>query len=231
MPMVKIVASAGTGSEPTAGQIDVSFSPASTPLLQSLNEWSPGDWFAETANWRSDLSPVAGSVVGMPGANAGNGDLFNNQYGFMFMAMGTMMSAYVPTGNSLAIRLDSVTSLDIKSFNYTNSANRWDQVFNGVDSQVLWSGSMWHNYFTMPDTTAAGTYTAVFEIFIASTPFTGGTGFAQYDAAALSAAKNTNFTSAFVTYDFTVIPEPSTTALLLLSGGAFLLLRKKFFTA
>ncbi len=213
MPMVTITATSGTGSNPTAGTINVAFNPLSTPVLRPLTEWSPGNWFAETAAWRNDLSPVDGTVAGMPSANAGNGDLFNNQYGFMFMGMGTMMMANVPTGNSLAIRLDSISSLSLKSFNYGNAANRWDQVFHGVNSQVLWNGSMWHNYFTLPNTAAPGNYTAVFEIFIASTPFTGTTGFAQYDAAALSASKNTNFNSAFVTYNFSVVPEPSSTVL------------------
>lgn len=226
MPMVTIQATSGPASNPTTGNVLVSFSPSQVPVLKSLNEWSPGDWFADTAAWTSDLSPVAGSVIGMPLANAGNGDLFNNQYGFMFMAMGMPMMANVPTGNALAIRLDSISSSGLRSFNYGNAANRWDQVFGAVDSQVLWNGSMWHNYFTMPNTTIPGAYTAVFEIFIASTPFTGTTGFAQYDAAALSATANPNFNSAFVTYNFNVIPEPSVGGLLLFGGMAAWYFRK-----
>lgn len=226
MPMVSITATAGTGSNPTAGAVNVSFSPAANPILKPLTSWSPGDWFEESAAWRQDLSPLDGTVLGMPAANAGNGRLFNNQYGFMFMSMGSMMMAGIPTGNSLAIRLDSISDSGLLSFNYGNAANRWDQVFATVNSQVLWSGSMWHNYFTMAPSTPPGVYTAVFEIFIADTPFTGGTGFAQYDAAALSAGRNTNFTSAFVTYNFEVIPEPSA-LLLLLGGGGVLALRRK----
>lgn len=218
MPMVSITATSGPASNPTAGTINVSFNPASVPVLRPLTEWSPGNWFAETASWRSDLSPVEGSVLEMPSANAGNGDLFNNQYGFMFMSNPMMGMANVPEGNSLAIRLDSINTLELQSFNYGNGDNRWDQVFDSVGSQVLWNGTMWHNYFTMPASAEPGTYTAVFEIFIASTPFTGTTGYAQYDAAALDALKNTNFTSVFVTYDFVVIPEPSTVALLLAAG-------------
>lgn len=216
MPMVSIFATSGSGTNPTAGNVNVNFNPSVVPILKPLTEWSPGDWFAETAAWRNDLSPVDGTVAGMPSANAGNGDLFNNRYGFMFMGMGTMMMANVPTGKSLAIRLDSVSSLDIKSFNHGNADNRWDQVFNGVGSQVLWNGTMWHNYFTMPASTAPGNYSATFEIFIADTPFTGTTGFAQYDTVALNAAKDTNFNSAFVTYNFSVVPEPSTVGLLLI---------------
>ncbi len=226
MPMVTIVATSGPATNPTSGTINISFSPSSTPVLRPLTEWSPGSWFADTAAWRGDLSPVDGSVPGMPTVNAGDGALFNNQYGFMFMSMGTMMMAHVPAGNALAIKLDSITTTELKSFNYSNAANRWDQVFGTVGSQVLWNGSMWHNYFTLPAGAAAGSYTAVFEIFLASTPFTGTTGFAQYDAAALSAVKNTNFTSAFVTYNFTVIPEP-TAGMLLGLGGLLLVWRRR----
>lgn len=227
MPMVTIQATGGPAANPTAGVIQITFNPPYAPTLKSLNEWSPDDWFAEGAAWRSDLSPIAGSVDGMPPANAGNGDLFNNQYGFTFMGMGTDMMANIPEGNSLAIRLDSISSLDLQSFNYSSGNNRWDQVFDGVDSQVLWTGGMWHNYFTMPASTPAGTYTAAFEIFMADVPFTGTTGFAQYDAYAQSAGRNDNFTSAFVTYTFTVVPEPSTTALLWLGCAWAFLARKR----
>ncbi len=228
MPMVTITATSGPATDPTAGIINVSWTP-SVPTLRSLNEWSTGNWFAETAAWTPDISPVEGSVIGMPTANAGNGDLFNNQYGFMFMAMPMMGTAFVPTGNSLGIRLDSITSLDLKSFNYGNADNRWDQVFDGVNSQVLWNGTMWHNYFTMPATAAPSTYSAVFEIFMADTAFTGSTGFAQYDSTALNAGKNSNFTSAFVTYEFNVVPEPSLFALLGLgfAGLAVIFYRRK----
>lgn len=85
---------------------------------------------------------------------------------------------------------------------------------------------MWHNYFTMPASTPEGTYSATFEIFVADTPFTGTTGFAQYDSAALTASKNSNFTSAFVTYNFNVIPEPRSSILLGL-GVASLAIRRR----
>jgi hypothetical protein len=213
MPMVTIQDTSGNPTDPTAGNINVAFNPPSTPVLKPLTEWSPGDWFAAGAAWRASISPVLGSVPGMPPANAGNGDFFNNQYGFTFMSMGTPMMANVPSGKSLAIKLTSISTTQLQSFNYGNAANRWDQVFNTVGSQVLWNGSMWHNYFTMPNTTAPGNYTATFEIFIANTPFTGNTGFAQYDTAALTATKDTNFTSAFVNYTWQVIPEPSSLGL------------------
>ena len=86
---------------------------------------------------------------------------------------------------------------------------------------------MWHNYFTLPATTPGGSYSATFEVFVANTPFTGTTGFAQYDSAALTATKNTNFTSAFVTYNFNVVPEPSSGILLVTSMGALLIRRRR----
>jgi hypothetical protein len=212
MPMVSIQATSGMATNPTAGIINVSFTPT-VPVLKTLEQWSPGNWFDEAAAWRADLGSPAG-VGGTPSANAGAGDLFNNQYGFMFMSMGTMMMASVPTGKSLGIKMTSVSTLDLTSFNYGNSSNRWDRVWAaGVDSQVLWNGSMWHNYFTLPSAAAEGTYSASFEVFIANTPFTGTTGFAQYDTAALSATKDTNFTPATVNYTWTVVPEPSALAL------------------
>ncbi|MBC2600555.1 hypothetical protein [Puniceicoccus vermicola] len=209
MPMVSIQASTGDGANPTSGSIEIDFSPAETPVLKPLSQWSPGDWFGESAAWREDLSPTEGSVPGMPTANAGNGDLFNNRYGFMYMGNGSEMMAYVPEGNSLAIRLVDISSDSLSAFNYGNADNRWDPVFEDVGDQVLWSAQMWHNYFTLPADAEPGTYTAQFEIFMASTEFTGDTGFAQYDAAAESAVKNENFTSAFLTYEFTVVPEPA----------------------
>lgn len=226
MPMVTITATSGPATDPTAGTVNVS-QPTTVPELRPLTQWSPGDWFEDTAAWRNDISPVDGTVAGMPTANAGNGDLFSNQYGFMSMANPMMGMANVPTGNSLAIRLDSVSTPDLKAFNYGNADNRWDEVFNGADPQVLWDGTMWHNYFTMPEDTAPGTYTAEFEVFIADTEFSGGTGFAQYDAAALNAAKNDNFTSDFVTYEFAVIPEPGVIGLLLFGLFSAVWIRKR----
>lgn len=225
MPMVTITATSGPASNPTGGSVNVSFSPTSVPVLKTTQEWSPGNWYADTAAWKNDLGSPVG-VGGTPPESAGNGERFNNQYGFMFMSMSTMMAANVPSGNALAIRLDAISSAAMKSFNYSMAANRWDPVFNGVDSQVLWNGTMWHNYFTLPANAAAGDYTARFEIFVANESFTGGTGFAQYDSAALNAAKNNNFTSAFVTYNFTVIPEPAS-GMLALAGISGLACRRR----
>jgi hypothetical protein len=218
MPMVTLQATSGMGSDPTAGILNVSFAPPSVPALNSLEFWSPGDWFADGAAWRTSIGSPAG-VGATPVANAGAGDLFNNQYGFMFMGMGTMMMANIPTGKSLGIKLSSVSSSLLESYNYSSSSNRWDQVFPAVDSQVLWNGSMWHNYFTLPASAPAGTYTATFSIFIADTPFTGTTGFAQYDAAAAAALADPNFTSSSVTYTWTAVPEPSTVTMLSLGAG------------
>ncbi len=222
MPIISIL-DAANYSDPTSGRINIAFNPGSTPLLTTLEQWSPGSWFAESASWRPDLGSPTG-VGGTPSANAGNGGLFNNQYGFMFMANPMMSAAYVPTGKSLAIRLTSSSSALLASFNYGGADNRWDQVFGGPSPQVLWSGSMWHNYFTLPASAPAGTYSATFEIFIADTPFTSGTGAADYSTTALNALKDNAFTPASVTYTWTAVPEPMT--LWLLATGLLLLSRK-----
>lgn len=214
MPMVSIT-NFDDLTNPTTGTVSVMFSPAQVPVLRSLQDWSPDDWFATTATWRLDIGSPAG-VGGTPPPNAGNGDLFNNQYGFMFTTSGgTRPSTASLTANNkaVAIKLTSLSSPSLKSYNYVNNQNRWDQVFPTVGSKVLWNGTMWHNYFTLPAATPAGTYTAQFEIFVADTPFTGTTGWAQYDSAAASALANPNFTPASLTYTFEVVPEPATIGL------------------
>ncbi len=219
MPMFSITATSGTGANPTAGIVNVSFSPVSVPKMQSLQQWSPGSWFADTAAWRPDLGSASG-VGGTPAANSGSGDLFNNQYGFTFMGNGSTMMSFIPTGKSLGIKLLSVSSPLLETYNYGNAQNRWDRIFDAANSQVLWNGSMWHSYFTLPGGAVGGTYSAMFEIFVANQTFTAGTGFADYSAAAKAAAKDANFTPATVNYTWTVVPEPSIGALLV-SGLAF----------
>lgn len=230
MPMVSI-----TGfddlNNPTTGTVSIMFNPTDVPVLRSLEDWSPGNWFASGASWRPDLGSAEG-VGGTPAANAGNGDLFNNRYGFMFTtAGGTRPSIASLTANNMgmAIKLTSLSSPSLESYNYVNAQNRWDQVFPSENSQVLWNGNMWHNYFTLPSSAPEGTYTAQFEIFVADTPFTGTTGWAQYDAAAAAAIANPNFTPGSLTYTFEVVPEPSTSALLALgvAGAAWFAAKRR----
>lgn len=225
MPMITIT-DADDNMDPTTGTISISFNPGVTPILSTLEEWSPGSWFADSAGWRVDIGSPAG-VGGTPVANAGNGDRFNNQYGLTFMANPMMGAANLPTGKSLGVKLTSISTSLLEAYNYVNSQNRWDQIFPAVGSQVLWNGSMWHSYFTLPTAALAGAYSATFEIFIANEAFTGGTGFAQYDAAALNAAKDTNFAPATLNYNWTVVPEPSAVVLLGMGGLVLAALRKK----
>lgn len=230
MPVVSITASAGTGENPTAGAISIDFTPETTPILKSTQEWTPGDWYASDAAWTSDLGSPAG-VGGTPVESTGGGDFFNSQYGFMFRSLVNMTKANIPSGNSLAIRLTSVSSNDLKAFNYGNTANCWDQVFDGTGSQVLWNAKMWHTYFTLPADSLAGNYSATFEVFIADSAFDPSpekaTGNVQYHPSALAAQKNTNFESAFLTYNWTVVPEPSAVILLGITLGSFTLRRRR----
>lgn len=176
--------------------------PEEAPILASLNYWSPGNTFSPSAAWYGPLDPVGGS-----------GDLFNNQYGFTFMGS-------IPSGKGLGLRLLSA-SPGLEAWNYVNNQNRFDQIFQEVGDQVLWNGSMWHNYFTMAADTAPGIYSASFEVFIANTPFTAGTGFADYSPSALSATQDMSYSTVTINYSWQVVPEPSTYALV---GGALALL-------
>jgi hypothetical protein len=209
MPMVTL----------TGTTLNLSFNPPSTPVLRSLEYWSPGDTFLDASAWNSLLDPVDGQ-----------GALFNNQYGFMFMANPMMGMDYVPSGKSLGIRLLSHSSTLLESWNYVNSLNLFDEVFASVGDQVLWNGSMWHNYFTLPDAAAPGAYTASFEVFIADATFTEGTGWVDYTPGALAAAQDTGYSTVSVNYTWQVVPEPSS-ALLLAGGAAMLLARRKRRTA
>jgi hypothetical protein len=190
--------------------LSVMFMPPSTPpLLASLDHWSPGSTFQPTAAWYSPLDPVGGA-----------NDLFNNQYGFTFMGD-------IPDGKALGLRLTSVSSPDLQFFNYVNNQNRFDEVFTDVNSQVLWNGSMWHNYVTAPDDLAPGTYTAAFEVFIANAAFTTGTGFADYTTNALNATQDMSYDTVTINYSWTVVPEPSTYLLVGAGLGVILLARRR----
>jgi prepilin-type processing-associated H-X9-DG protein len=66
----------------------------------------------------------------------------------------------VKAGKAMAIRITSLSTPSLESFNDVNNQSRWDQVFAAVNDQVLWNGNMWHTYFTLPASAPAGTYTA-----------------------------------------------------------------------
>ena len=206
MPMVSL---SGTS-------LNLSFAPASTPRLYSLEFWSPGDTFLNTSAWNNLLDPVDGQ-----------GALFNNQYGFMFMANPMMGMDFVPSGKALGIRLLSRSSNLLEAWNYVNNQNRFDEVFANPGDQVLWNGTMWHNYFTLPDTAPSGIYTASFEVFIADLAFTAGTGFADYTPAAMAASQNMGYETVTVNYSWQAVPEPSSAVLLLAGAALFHTLRKR----
>jgi len=182
--------------------LNLAFNPLTVPQLRSLSDWSPGDTFVDSASWNAPLDPVDGL-----------GSLFNNQYGFMFMANPMMGRDVIPVGRALGIRLQSRSSSLLESWNYVNSQNRFDEVFGGIGDQVLWSGSMWHNYFTVPTSAAPGTYTASFEVFVANTTFTVGTGFADYSPAARAALADPAYSVVTFHYTWDVVPEPSVSLL------------------
>ena len=205
MPLVYIT-NTDNPQDPTRGTLAVMFDPLSPPVLAGLQEWSRGNWFAAGAAWRADLGSPAGTG-GTPAANAGRGDLFNSQYGFTFWADPAQGWAYVPWGKCLAIRLKSRSSVHLRAFNYDDFDNIWDEVMSPDRPQVLWDGTMWHNYFTLPAGAPPGIYTAVYEIFIANAEFQGATGFVDYSPSALAAAADPDITPVTVTYTWVVEGE------------------------
>ena len=68
-------------------------------------------------------------------------------------------------------------------------------------------------------------------MFVADTPFTGTTGWAQYDSAAAGATADGNFTPASLTYTWNVsaVPEPAALGLLAIGSlaGAAILRRRR----
>jgi hypothetical protein len=215
MPMVYIT-NTDNPNDPTRGTLAVLFDPHSSPVLAGLQYWSPGSWFDATAAWRADLGSPAGAG-GTPAANAGRGDLFNSQYGFTFWADPAQGWAYVPWGKSLAIRLKSRSSSLLLAYNYDDFDNIWDEVLSPGRPQVLWDGTMWHNYFTLPADAQPGIYTATYEVFIADAEFQGGTGFVDYSPPALAAVADPDFTPVTVTYTW-VVPSPPVATISLASG-------------
>jgi|GEM_PF-900451 len=215
MPLIYIT-NADDPVNPTTGTLAVGFDPHPSPVLAGLQYWSPGSWFDATAAWRADLGSPAG-VGGTPPENAGRGDLFNSQYGFTFGADPAEGWAYVPEGKSLGIRLKSRSSSFLQAFNYDDYDNIWDEVMSPARPQVLWNGSMWHNYFTLPADAPPGVYTAEYEIFIANAEFQDGTGFVDYSPSALAAVADPNFTPVTVTYTW-VVPAPPVATISLASG-------------
>lgn len=202
MPMISIQ-NADDPFNPSSGAIAIDFNPTEVATFRSLEEWSPGSWFAETAAWRPDLGSPEG-VGGTPAANAGEGDLFNSQYGFMFMAMPMTGSAHIPEGKSLAIRMVEFSSDELRAFNYHNGQNLWDPIFDEATPHVLWNGAMWHNFFTLPAGAPGGVYTVTFEIYIVDQLFTAGTGPADYSQAARLAERDSAFLPALLEYTFRV---------------------------
>jgi len=190
--------------------LNVAFAPTTVPQLQSLDQWSPGDTFPDTAAWNGLLDPIDGA-----------GARFNSQYGFTFMSNPMMGMDAVPAGRSLGIRLVSRSSNLLETWNYGNAQNRFDEVLASPGDAVLWNGSMWHSVFTLPNSAAPGSYAATFEVFLANTTFTSGTGFVDYTPAALGAAADLAYSPVTVNYTWEVVPEPATAALLLLAGAGW----------
>lgn len=172
--------------------------PAPLPLLASLDDWSMNATFEPTSAWYTKLDP------------AQENGRFSSRYGF------TAGGDFLPAGTSLGIRLLSA-SAGLQFWNYSSGENRFDEVFTLARPHVLWDGSMWHDVVTLPNASTPGTYAASLEFFVADKDFASGTGSVDYSMSALSAGDQPGYNSVTVALSWTVVPEPSTAALLGLS--------------
>lgn len=182
------------------------FGGAVVPALKPLSLWSIGNTVDPTKPWYDEIDPTQEAVQ------------FGSRWGFR---VDTDNSELLPAGTSLAIRMTSSTPGLGAYFYSTVSAGTFQPVFLTAGSPrdyILWSGAMWHPYFTMPSTTALGaTISATFEFFLADGVRTGDvdyTTIADYEP---------GYSVGTQTITWTAIPEPSTLGLIGIGGTACIL--------
>lgn len=166
------------------------------PALKPLSLWKPGDTIDPVKPWYDELDPTQSA---MP---------FGSRWGFR---IDTDNSDFRPDGTSLAIRMTSFTTGLGAYFYNASGAGTFQPVFHTAGSPhdyVLWSGAMWHPYFTMPAATAYGTsVSATFEFFLANATITGDVDYTT------TAGYESGYSVGSQTITWTAIPEPGTLGL------------------
>lgn len=183
--------------QPTAAfSSSLEFGGSVVPELKPLSLWSPGNTIDPTKPWFDEIDPSQSAMQ------------FGSRWGFR---IDTDNSDFRPVGTSLAIRMISSTPGLGAYFYNSSGAGTFQPVFltaGSLHDYVLWSGAMWHPYFTMPAATAYGTsVSATFEFFLANTTLTGDI---DYTTTAGYAA---GYSVGSQTITWTAIPEPRTLGL------------------
>lgn len=172
------------------------FGGAVVPEMKPLTLWSPGNTIDPSKAYYDEIDPTQGAMQ------------FSSRWGFR---IDTDNSDLRPAGTSLAIRMTSSTS-GLGAYFYNNTGiGTFQPVFltaGSTHDYVLWSGAMWHPYFTMPSSTAYGTsVSATFEFFLADT-----TAIGDVDYTTLASAQP-GYSVGTQTITWTAIPEPGTLGL------------------
>ncbi len=161
------------------------------PQMKPLSLWSPGNTLDPTKAYYDEIDPTQGAMQ------------FSSRWGFR---IDIDNSDSRPGGTSLGIRMTSSTS-GLGAYFYNNSGNgTFTPLFltaGASHDYVLWSGGMWHPYFTMPSSTPYNTpVTATFEFFLADALNTGDVDYTT------TAGAQPGYSIGMQTVTWTAIPEP-----------------------
>lgn len=198
MPAVDYVSTGANSGYVTVTQ------PSTVPLIAPLTYWRPGDDFNNGASWSDELDPVSGSGLS-----------FSSRFGFNPAA--ATLSSVLPSGTALGIKMTSA-SAGLKGYLYNSTADVFDLVYSNAGDSVLWGSlMMWHPVFTIDaaNFAAGATYTATFEIYVATPDSAVDTAFTVDHQT--TSTPTAGYTSSSVTLTWQAVPEPSTG---LLFGGA-----------
>jgi len=186
------------------------FGGAIVPDLKPLTDYVPGATINPVKPWYDTIDPMQ------------DAQWFSSRWGFRIDGDN---SDDLPSGTSLGIRMISA-SPGLSTFFYnTSGSGTWQSVFltaNSPHDYVLWSGMMWHPYFTVPSHTPYGsTISATFEFFLANAINSGNV---DWTTVGSNVPGYSTFQQAIT---WTAIPEPNAIVLLCVAVGVGLLWRRR----
>jgi hypothetical protein len=188
------------------------FAGAVVPDLKPLSLYMPGDTINPSRPWYSLMDPTQ------------QASMFSSRWGFR---VDTDNSDNLPLGNSIGLRMIS-SSPNLGAYFYnTSGAGTFQPVFltpGANHDYVLWNGTMWHPYFTMPANTPFGsTVSATFEFFLADTDATGNVDWTT------TAGAVPGYSIGSQTITWAAIPEPGSIGMFVLGMALLAFSRRKAF--